>query len=307
MTFRTAAAPAYAYPAILEASERIQWRVEDLIGGPHQLDFARPFLPEALARVEPLAFLAPTERRTLNQIRARGYLHVLSLVEELIVPFVLAHVAPDVGGDSHRVRAFLQFAAEAAKHLHVFRRFAEAFAAGFASPCALVGPSIGQTVLAHEPLAVALFILQLEWTTQRHHLDGVQDARGLDPVFLSLLEHHWLEEAQHVKLDTRMVETLAAGRSPRALDRSVDEYLALAALLDARLDEQVRLDLASLERATGRPLRTGEREEFVAVQRRAQRWTFLGAGMTHERVLETLGELDPALRARVEAVAPTFR
>ena len=49
---------AYTYAAALAASERINWRVEDLIGGDKRLDFARPFLPESLARVAPLTFLS---------------------------------------------------------------------------------------------------------------------------------------------------------------------------------------------------------------------------------------------------------
>src|SRR5262249_7290305 len=46
----------YTYQATLAASERIHWRVEDLIGDDKRLDFSRPFLPESLARVESLSF-----------------------------------------------------------------------------------------------------------------------------------------------------------------------------------------------------------------------------------------------------------
>jgi len=38
------------------------------------LDFGRPFLPEALARVEGLTFLDEDEKRILNQIRGNEYL-----------------------------------------------------------------------------------------------------------------------------------------------------------------------------------------------------------------------------------------
>src|SRR5262245_56653677 len=128
MTTATAMAThAFSYPAILEVSERINWRVEDLIGGDQRLDFSRPFLPESLARVEPLGFLAPAERRALNHIRAGGYLHTFGVAEDVIVPFVLGHVEKDLQGESYRVRAFLEFVAEEAKHIHLFRRFLEEF------------------------------------------------------------------------------------------------------------------------------------------------------------------------------------
>ena len=38
--------------------------------------------------------------------------------------------------------------------------------------------------------------------TQLHYLDSVKDDGDLDPLFKSLLRHHWMEEAQHAKLDT---------------------------------------------------------------------------------------------------------
>ena len=36
----------YTYQDILAASQRIDWRVEDLIGGDRHLDFSKPFMPE---------------------------------------------------------------------------------------------------------------------------------------------------------------------------------------------------------------------------------------------------------------------
>ena len=60
----------YTYQGALEASERIGWRVEDIIGGEKRLDFTKPFMPESLAQVKQLSFLIPDEQRTLNQIRA---------------------------------------------------------------------------------------------------------------------------------------------------------------------------------------------------------------------------------------------
>jgi hypothetical protein len=46
----------------------------------------------------------------------------LRLVEEFILPFVLDHARPQLQGDDYRVRAFLAFAAEEAKHNKIFPR-----------------------------------------------------------------------------------------------------------------------------------------------------------------------------------------
>jgi hypothetical protein len=59
-------------------------------------------------------------------------------------------------------------------------------------------------------------------------------------------------------------------------------------------------------RATGRQLTDAEKDEFRRVQIQANRWTYLGSGMTHEKVLGTLGSLTPKARQRIESVAPAF-
>ena len=84
----------YSYRSTLAASERIGWKVEDLIGGDKQLDFTRPFMPEALAPVKQLSFLTPDEQRTLNQVRGHEYLAMFGLVEEFILPYVVDHARP---------------------------------------------------------------------------------------------------------------------------------------------------------------------------------------------------------------------
>ncbi|HQR37219.1 MAG TPA: hypothetical protein PLF26_02370 [Blastocatellia bacterium] len=298
----------YTYQATLEASERITWRVEDIIGGEKRLDFTRPFMPESLARVEPLAFLTPYEQRTLNQIRGHAYLTIFGIVEEFILPFVLDHVRTQLADDDYRVRAMLEFAGEEAKHIHLFKLFCEEFDRGFGSPCAVIGPAadIGRAVLAHDPLAVALTILQIEWMTQSHYVDSIKDAGDLDPQFKSLLKHHWMEEAQHAKLDTLMVEALAEGRSEAEILAAVDQYLAIGGIVDGGITQQVNFDMQALMGATRRTLTEDQKQQIRDVQRQANRWTYLGSGMRHEKFLDTLGKLSPAARERIEAVTPAF-
>ena len=131
----------YTYQDVLAASQRIDWRVEDLIGGDRCLDFSKPFMPESLARVEALNFLTPREQMVLNQIRGHDYLCLFGLVEEFILPFVLDHARPQLNGDDYRTRALLQFASEEAKHIHLFKRFRTEFEAGFGMTCAVIGPA----------------------------------------------------------------------------------------------------------------------------------------------------------------------
>jgi hypothetical protein len=183
-----------------------------------------------------------------------------------------------------------------------------AFRAGFGTDCGLIGPAsdVAREVLAHHPLAVALAVLQIEWMTQAHYLESVRDDGGLDPQFKSLLRHHWMEEAQHARIDTLIVEALAAACTPEELDRAVEEYLEIGGFIDGGLEQQLALDLDAFERATGRVLGAVEREHAERVQRQANRFTYLGSGMTHPKFRATLRALGPAYEARVAAVAPAF-
>src|SRR6185436_20133126 len=298
----------YSYQATLTASEGMHWRIDDIIGGKRRLDFGRPFMPESFARVEDLSFLSADERIILNQIRGNAYLCIFGLVEEFILPFVLDHARTKLQGDDYRVRALLQFASEEAKHIQLFKRFRQEFEDGFGSRCEVIGPpeAIASAILAHDPLGVALTTLHIEWMVQRHYVDSVKDDQDLDPQFKSLLKHHWLEEVQHAKLDTMMVESMAAELNEEQILNGVEEYLAIGGFIDGGLTQQVEFDMASLMSATDRYFTEAQKEEFRHVQRQANRWTYLGSGMTHPKVLETLESLSPKARKRVETVSIAF-
>jgi len=298
----------YSFKDALQHAERINWRVDELIGPDKRLDFSRPFMPESLARTAPMSSLSPEERLKLNQIRGHAYLAIFGLVEEFILPFVLDHARPDIVGEDFRSRAFLEFAAEEAKHIHLFHAFREAFADGFGAECEVIGPpsAVAEHVLSHPRLSVALLILHIEWMTQRHFTEGVQDERGIDARFKDLLLHHWMEERQHAQLDTLMVEELAAGCSPAEIEAAIEGYKALGAFLDGGLKQQAEFDLAAMERACGRVLKGGEREQFLSIQHQANRWTYIGSGMSHPQFLATVRTLSPAAAAELESLADVF-
>ena len=298
----------YDYRETLVVSEKVNWRIEDIIGGDKQLDFTKPFMPESLARVKGMDFLTSEEKLVLNQIKGHTYLQIFGLVEEFILPFVLDHVRPSLDDSDYRVRAFLQFAGEEAKHIQLFKRFTEEFHRNFATECAVIGPpsEVAKAVLAHQPLGVALAILLIEWMSQSHYIDSIKDDQQLDPLFKSLLKNHWLEEAQHAKLDTLMVQSLGDGLSQEAIEKAVDGLLEIGGFLDTGLRQQTLFDLEAFELATGRVLKEDEREVFIEVQHQANRWTYIGSGMVHPKFLTSLELLSQAQRERINAIAPAF-
>ncbi len=298
----------FSFENVLATSVRAAWRLEDVIPDEAKLDFGRPFLPESLARTAEAPGVPDEARLTLNQIRGHEYLSLFGLVEEFILPFILDHARPQLSGDDWRVRALLQFAGEEAKHIQLFRIFQQRFAEAFSVPCPVIGPAeaIAAEVLRHDPLSVALVILQIEWMTQSHYVGSVKDDSGLDPLFKSLLRHHWMEEAQHAKLDTLMVEALAEGRDEAGIQAAVDGYLEIGTFLDNGFRAQAGLNLDALEAATGTALAEEARGALLEQQHQALRWTYLGSGMTHPRFIGTLETLSVTARDRIAAIAPAF-
>jgi hypothetical protein len=295
----------FNYQATLGSSLRAQWELDEVLREDQELDFARNMLPESLARTAVLDSLNPFEQRILNQISAHQYLSIFGIVEEFILPFLLDHARPHLLGDDWRVRAILNFASEEAKHIHLFKRFHRAFVRGFPVECQVIGPSeaIGAEVLKHDPLAVGLVILMIEWMTQQHYLGSIRDDGDLDPLFKSLLLHHWMEEAQHAKLDTLIVDALADGRSEEQIDKAIDGFLEIGKFLDGGLKMQAGFNLDALERAIGRPV---DRDAILPQQHQAARWTYIGSGMVHDRFIDALETLSPRAAQRIAEAAPNF-
>jgi hypothetical protein len=298
----------YSYQSALAASERIGWKVDDIIGGDKQLDFTKSFMPESLAQVKQLSFLTPEEQLTLNQIRGHEYLAMFGLVEEFILPYVVDHARLQLSGDDYRVRALLQFAGEEAKHIHLFKRFRQEFEDGFGSKCDFIGPAedVSRFVLSHSPLGVGIAILHIEWITLRHYIEGVRDNQNLDPQFKSLLKNHWMEESQHTKLDTLIVEALAADCTSKEIDQAFQEYAEIGAFLDNGIKQQAEFETDSFVQAAGRNLSKSEREEMTSAVLKGMRWTYLGTGMTHPNFLATVEEIKPEARKQIEEMAPAF-
>jgi hypothetical protein len=296
----------YDYRSNLETSQRVSWKIEDVIDG-RSFDFDKPFLPEALAGVNGISCLNAEEKLKLNQIRGFAYLYLFGLIEEYILPSVIDHAGTAAHGDDYEMRALLRFAEEEAKHIQLFKWFVAEFGKGFGTPCGAIGPAkdIANAILSHSRLGVFLTTLHIEWLTQKHYVESVKDNAGeeLDPLFCSLLKHHWLEESQHAKLDTLIVDKVASALEPSQVETGIDDYMSIGKMLDGGLAAQVQLDLESLQTATGRVFTAAERAEIAQAQTKAYRSTFLLGGMNHPSFDKSLRELSAAGHQRVGELA----
>jgi hypothetical protein len=295
-----------AYEATFRASLRAQWDLDTVLEPTQELDFSRNFLPQGLARTAELSALSADERRLLNQISAHEYLSLFIIVEQFILPFLLDHAREAAANDDYAVRALLNFAGEEVKHMQLFRRFLNAFARGFPVACQVIGPpeAIGAEVLRHHPIAVSFVILMFEWMSQVHYVDSIRDDSDIDPLFKSLMRHHWMEEAQHAKLDALIITALAERYPAAEIDAAVDEFFEIGEFLDAGLKQQAEFNMDALESAAGRKLT--DREDIAEQQLGAARWTYLGSGMSHPKFLDLVTRVAPNGGRRIVEAAQAF-
>src|SRR5262245_40632941 len=299
----------YDYGSAYRQSLQVNWQVDDIIGGEKTLDFRKAFLPEVWVDADALDFLSDREQLTVNHIRSHSYLYLFGFVEEYIVPFVVQHVQGRIHKAApEELRALLHFAEEEVKHIQLFQRFCQEFRSGFGSTCDVLGSpeTVAAAILSKSPLGAALSILHIEWMTLLHYVSSVRDNVDIDPQFSSLLRHHWLEESQHAKLDTMIVEAIAEPLSEREIQESIDDYLAIGGMLDEGFAAQMEMDMASFTRATGRTLSEDEAKRYREVQQRSYRKTFLTSGMRHSKFQSILAAICPEGAQKVSEVANIF-
>ena len=283
------------YDALITASERVCWTLDEVIPQDRGLDFTKPFLPEGLVLAGAAPFLSVPERLKLNQVRGNSYAHLFQFVEEYIVATCMQHAQAEVFGDETKLRAMLRFAEEEVKHQLLFKRFLSVFAKGFGTPCAGIPAqeAMAGVILSKAPMAVMTITLHLEVMTQQHYLQCVSNADELDPTFKTMLKSHWAEEAQHARIDAITLRKLAATSTPQMRNEAVRDYLDLLDALKVLLGQQAELDITSLELAIGRKLPELDRAALLASQKAAYRQTFLTWGITNRIFVETVQQVFP--------------
>lgn len=305
----------FTYESTWQESQQVNWRVEDLIGPDKPMNFNRPFLPDNMVGVADLTCLNSQEKLLLNHIRGNSYLHLFILVEAFIVPTVVDQVRRIGHSNGPATQALLGFAEEEGKHICLFQEFMKALEQGFHHHCDCVGPldDIAQEILTYPPLSVLLLTLQFEWTTQIHYLESIRhQAQELDPRFCDLLKHHWMEEAQHTKLDTLLVQELVETMASDELDKAIADYFELVQLLEQTLMTQAQLDVTSLVKLLAEPsanphmLTQKEQQTLYATQTQAYRWAFLCAGIAHPNFVQVLEHISPQAKDRAIQLAKTL-
>jgi hypothetical protein len=294
----------FSYADVLKSSLKVAWTERQVLEG-KDFDFERRFLPDRLSGVDAIRCLRDAEKLKLNQIMGNAYCHIFAYVEEYIIPQALEAAQRDIYGEETRLRALLRFAEEESKHQALFRSSMALFEKGFGTKCGLIPgrEEVAAVVLGKSRLCSYLLTSMIEWFTQLHYLEHVKERRDLDPLFQDLLRHHWMDEAQHAKIDSLLISELCDEVSTADREKAVDELLELGGAVDGLLSQQADLDIESLERATGRTFTAEERAEIKVHTLRAYRWTFLVSGLEHPSFVQIVSELTRDGRTKLAAAA----
>ena len=294
----------YGYATCLEGSLKNAWKVEDCYQG-RDFDFAKSFLPERITGVRGITCLNEDEKRKLNQIRGNTYCHIFAFVEEYIVPMVMANANRDVYGDETRLWSLLRFAEEEVKHQEMLRRACEQFEKGFGVPCGLIPgrEAVAEVVLGKSALTALLLTSMIEWFTQLHYVEHVRDTEDLDPLFRDILRFHWIDESRHARLDSLLIDEIAAELSPEQREAAIDELLELGGAVDGLLAQQLEMDIEALEKSTRRSFSDDEKREIRSEQQRAYRWTFIVSGLQHPKFTQIVTELTEVGSNKIAAAA----
>ena len=296
------------YRKCIELSERVTWKLNEVVPSGSLLDFDKPFMPKGMFFGETLEFLSPQEQRTLNQIFGNSYAYLFYFVEAYIINMAMQHAQAAMYGDETTLRALLRFAEEEVKHQQLFLSFGDMFKQQFGVECDLVDSpqAVAEIILSKSPMAVLLVTLHLELITQAHYVDSMRNSQEVETLFASLFKHHWMEESQHAKLDVLELMKLRREAADEQVQQAINDYFDIVGAFAGLLGAQAKLDVTSLERKLQRTFSDEQRSAIETMQRRAYHRAFLFDGLTNGMFLEFLAENFPAGLVRASQTAALY-
>ena len=274
--------PTYTYEKCLENSYKINWRLEEVLGG-QQFDTSRRWLPAQLSGADAIGCLNDAEKTKLTHVEMGAYAHLFGFVEEFITPTILRLAAEFEVDQRPAFDALTNFAAEEVKHMTLFRRVRSLVNETIGFEATLLGDeaAVAHAVMSKHIGAVLLLTSVIEWFTQQHYLSGFKDDESLDPFTRAIFKAHWQEESQHAQLDYLEVVRKFAVMTSEEKDQAIDDLIELVGAVDGLLQQQTAHDVDNLARYLDRTFTEAEHEEVATSVLKAKRYTFIESGVTH--------------------------
>lgn len=291
----------YSYGGCIEQSYKVNWKIKDVLGTV-DFDLRRPWLPAELSGGSAIFCLSAEEKLKLTHLEMGAYAHFFGFLETFIAPLMVELALTPEREDDQAFEALTNFAAEEVKHMHLFREVRRRVDVRLGFPLELIEgrEGVARAVLSKSQGAVLLLTAAVEWFTQHHYLSSMDSADKLDPLTREIFRSHWLEEAQHARLDHLEALRLFKDMTHHERDAAIEDLVWLLTEVHGLLEQQAILDLANLGRYLGRAFTGPERSEILSALLKAKSRCFIEVGITHPNFLELfLSVTTPAQQAKV--------
>lgn len=275
------------YASCINESESTHWGLNEVFTLDCRFDLKRPLLPWEYV---PLAakITDESQRLTLNHITSSGFLRTLCFLEEFSILNNVQHLTPDVEDHRDNLRALLRLAEQDLKHQALFERSASALARDLTHPCPGIESSSEMThvILTHSPLAVLLLTVHFEMITEQHYL--MAHNQQIDDKFKTILEYHYRDEKQHIRLNILEIEKRLLNTEETGLLHCIDDYQSVLCEFIMLFSKQAEMDLKSYQELTGHPLTKDQLSEWLPLQFESYKLLFLSSAFKNQRFKEFL-------------------
>lgn len=277
----------YSYQDCLETSHRVNWRIEELLGG-QDFDSSKTWLPQKLSGADGVSWLNSEEKRKLTHVEMGSYAHLFGYVEEFIAPKMTKLATEHEPEQAEAFQALTNFAAEEVKHMTLFHRLRDQVNGTLGTKLELLDgeKEVAHFVLGKNEGAVLLLIACIEWFTQYHFLSAIKDDGDLDPLTKRIFRAHWLEESQHAKMDHNEAIRAFSKMKPEEKEAAVTDLIELVQAVDGLLQKQSAFDVENFSRYLGRIFTQEEKDELYTEILKTKRWVFIESGLTHPNFVE---------------------
>lgn len=291
----------YSYEDCLKTALRVNWKIDDLLKG-HHFNPEKRWLPPKLSACESVRWLTEEEKRKLTHVEMGAYAHLFGYVEEFITPKMVKLADEHESSQPIAFQALTNFAAEEIKHMTLFHRMRQMVNETLGVDLKLLEDekSVAHFVLSKNELAVLLLIACIEWFTQYHYQSAIKEAGDLDELTKKVFQAHWMEEAQHAKMDHNEAIQLFDKMDQMQRKQAVSDLIELLQAVDGLLQKQSAYDVENFIAYAGHKLNQEEQEELYQAILKTKRWVFMESGVTHPNFIETFNYVTtPSQREQV--------
>jgi len=298
----------FGYHDCVEKSDEVLWKIDDLLVEGALIDLDRPLLPESMARIETLGFLTEREQLQLNHIAGNSYMNMLAQLERAISASSIEHAQAELEEDVDAARALIRVAEEEFKHRRLFERYCRAFRSAFSGECKtlIAAKELSEVLSSRGRMSAVLVTLHLELAMQWHFVECTMGDETVASQFKRILEAHWLEECQHVKIDMLELARAASIMSDGAIDGAIHDYLQIIESLSRIVVKQADLDVENLLSVAQRSFSDEEKDELIESRSAAYRGLFIVSGMVNPNFLDAVRRLLPEGSQVIEERAKSY-